>query len=454
MNRRSILVLFGGGMTVAGLGGYHQRRRLRRWSDRDALHAAQKIDYPTVSSPTHLRPTEDHLTAALDTLAERVEAARERWPDEEIEADDREIMANSGRQFDRAKATLEDLEEQRRSIGELSAAERLDVLGDLRSALGGAEQAVALADIQRGERERDDIIADLEVLRDEYESVLEEGSYVAPNLSWAVTAYSDLNEWLDNARGSIRMGERYVHGEGNIDTIEPQYSAARAASARARLADAVRLRESLEETVREDTTAHSFEQKLDDAYEQLDERTDTVIDQVEFNIEDGTNEMRSHASDILIRQPTRIHDGPDDAYEKGLLALAVRRKVEHHAYALILSKFEDVPATRQFDAPVPEFDTTGVDVRDAKDGASAVLDDRIRTGGDDPLVRHLCATLVERFDWQEQRLDRHLDAINDGSADEWAVELEQTRLQYRDIEELATTISDAIAAATGDNDHA
>ncbi|TMT77893.1 hypothetical protein E2L06_17950 [Haloterrigena sp. H1] len=441
-------------MAVVGLGGYSQRRRLRRWSDRDALHEAQEIDYPIVSSPTYLRPTEGHLTDALDKLAQRVDAARERWPDEEIEADDREIIANSRKQFERAKATLEDIEGQRGSFGGLSAAERLDVLGDLRSALGGAEQAVALADLQRGNRERDDIIATLGALRDEYESVIEDLPYVAPNLSWVVIAYGELDEWLDNVRGSIRTGEHHVHDEGNTDIVEPQYSAAQAASARARLADVVRLRDSLEETAREDTTANSFEQELDDAYERLNERTDTVTEQVDFDIEDGADEMDSYAYEISIQQHAGIYGRPDDAYEKELLALAVRQKVEHHAYALILSEFEDIPATHQPTASIPEFDTTGADVRDAKDRASAALDNRLRTDGDDPLVRHLCATLVERFDQQEHRLDRHLNAINDGSANEWTVELERTRLRYREIEELATTIPDAIATAIGSNDHA
>ncbi|SDQ43292.1 hypothetical protein [Natronobacterium texcoconense] len=454
MNRRSVLAWFGSGLVVIGLGGYHQRRRLRRWPDRDALHAAQEIEYPTVSHPSYLRPTESHLTDALDDLAERVDAARERWPDEEVEADDEEYMANSGRRFERAKATLEDLEEQRRTFEELSAAERLEVLGDLRTALGGAEQAVALADLQRGDRDRDDIITDLEALRDEYETALDDLSYVASSLSWAATAYGELDEWLDNARGSIRMGERYVHGEGTIDTVEPQYSAARAASARARLADADRLRDSLEETARENTTAHSFEQELEDAYERLEERTDTVIEQVEFDIEDGADEVRSHASEISLREYIAVHDGPDDAYEKELLALAVRRKVEHHAYALIHSEFEDAPATQHFDASIPEFDTTGADVRDAKNRAAVAFDDRIRTDGDDPLVRHLCATLVKRLDRQERRLGRHLDAINDDAADEWTVDLERTRLRYREIEELATAIPAAIAAATGNADHA
>ena len=441
-------------MAVVGLGGYSQRRRLRRWSDRDALHEAQEIDYPTVSSPTYLRPTEGHLTDALNELAQRVDAARERWPDEEIEADNREIIANSRQQFERAKATLEDVEEQRGSFGELSATERLDVLGDLRSALGGAEQAVALADLQRDNRKRDDIIATLGALRDEHESVIEDLPYVAPNLSWAVIAYGELDEWLDNVRGSIRTGEHHVHDEGNTDIVEPQYSAARAASARARLADVVRLRDSLEETAREDTTANSFEQELDDAYERLNERTDTVTEQVEFDIEDGADEMDSYAYEISIQQHAGIYGRPDDAYEKELLALAVRQKVEHHAYALILSEFEDIPATHQPTASIPEFDTTGADVRDAKDRASAALDNRLRTEGDDPLVRHLCVTLVERFDQQEHRLDRHLNTINDGSANEWAVELERTRLRYREIEELAPTIPDAIATATGSDDHA
>lgn len=453
MNRRKVLALFGSGTTVVGLGGYHQRRRLRRWSDRNALHTARKIAYPTVSSPTYLRPTERHLTDAIEELAERVDTARERWPDEAIEADDREIK-DSRRQFERAKATLEDAEDQRGSLGDLSAAERLDLLDDLRSALGSAEQPVALAELQRGERERDDVIADLEALREEYESVLEELSYVAADLSWAVTAYGDLDEWVDTGRGLIQWGERYVRDEGTTDIVEPQYSAAKAASARARLADAIRFRDSLEETAREDATAHSFEQELEDAYDRLGKRTDTVVEQIEFEIEDGTDEVRSHADEIWIRQIIRIHDGTGDASEKGLLALAARREVEHHAYALILSAFEDVPAARQSNASVSEFDTTGADVRDAKDRAAATLDDRIRTAGDDPLAGHLYATLGERLERQERRLDRHLEAINKDSADEWAVELEQTRLHYREIEELATTIPDAIAAATGTNDHA
>lgn len=454
MDRRKVLALFGSGTTVVGLGGYHQRRRLRRWSDRNALHTARKIAYPTVSSPTCLRPTERHLTDAIEELAERVDTARERWSDEAIEADDREIMANSGRQFERANATLEDVEEQRGSLGELSAAERLDLLDELRSALGNAEQAVALADLQRGKRDRDDVIADLETLSEKYETFLDESPYVAADLSWAVTAYGDLDEWVDTARGLMQRSERYVRDDGTTDTVEPQYSAARVASARARLADAVRFRDSLEETVREDTTAHSFERELEDTYERLVERTGTVVEQVAFDIEGGTDEVRSHADEIWNRQLIWIHDEPDDAYQKGPLALAVRREVEHHAYALIFSMFEDVPATRQFETSVPEFDTTGADVRDAKEAASAALDDRIRTAGDDPLAGHLYATLGERLERQERRLDRHLEAINEDSADEWAVELEQTRLHYREIEELATTIPDAIAVATGTDDHA
>ncbi|MFP9192635.1 hypothetical protein [Natronosalvus vescus] len=400
MDRRSVLVWFGGGLAAVGLGGYHQRRRLRRWSDRDALHAAQAIDYPTVSSPTHLRPTDDHLTDAIDALAERVDAVRERWPDEDIEADDREIIANSRRQFELAKATLEDVEERRGSFGELSTTERLEILDDLRRALGGAEQAVALADLQRGDRERDDVLADLEALYDEYETVRDDLTYVAHTLSWAVTAYGELNEWLDDVRGSIRTGERYVYGEGSANIVEPQNSAARAASACARIGDVVRFRDSLEETAREDSTADSVEQELDDAYEGLNEQSDAVVEQVEFETQDGTDEVNSHAPDILIREHSVSYGGPDDAYEEGLVALAVRRKVEHHTYTLILPEFDDVPATRQPGASIPEFDTTGADVRDAKDRAAAALDERIRADGDDPLVRHLCATLVERLERQ------------------------------------------------------
>lgn len=447
MNRRSVLALFGGGMAVVGLGSYHQRRRLRRWSDRNELHAALDIEYPTVASQTYLRPTEAHLSDALDELAERVDAARGRWPDEEIEADEQEHMAHSDRQFERANATLEEVEEQRGSFGELSATERLDVLDTLRLGLGSAEQAVALADLQRGERTRNDVIANLEALRDEYEAALDSLPYIAPDFSWAVMAYGELNEWLDDVRGSIRMGERYVHGEGVVDTIEPQYAASRAASARARLADIDQFRDSLEEMAQEDTTADSLEQKLDDAYVRLEERTDTKIGQVDFQAAGGTEGVRSHAQDILIQEIAGIHGGPGDAYEEAYLALAVRRQVEHHAYARILPVFEGVPSARQPRGNIPALDTTGADVRDAKDRATGALEDRLAADRNDPLVRHLCATFVVKLEWQERRLERHLDEINEHASDVWAVELERTRLRYREVEELAAVIPDAIAAA-------
>ncbi len=270
---------------------------------------------------------------------------------------------------------------------------------------------------------------------------------MAPNLSWAATAYGELDEWLDTARGSIRMAERYVHGEGNLDTVEPQYSAARAASARARLDDAVRFQDSLEASAREEASAGSLESDLEDASERLEERTETVIENVEFETEDGGDEIDAHAYRIYISHLLERHDGPTDAFEKGLPALAVRRAVERHAYALSLPAFEDIPSTSEPDVTV-EFDTTGDAVRDAKARASSALEDRIRADGDDQLVQHLCAMLVDRFERQDRRLERHLEAINEESASDWARQLEQTRLRYLEIEELATAIPDVMAVVT------
>ncbi|WP_207590399.1 hypothetical protein [Halomontanus rarus] len=44
MRRRTLLTAGGGIVGLGGLVGAHQRRRLSRWSDRDALHSALEVE--------------------------------------------------------------------------------------------------------------------------------------------------------------------------------------------------------------------------------------------------------------------------------------------------------------------------------------------------------------------------------------------------------------------------
>lgn len=457
MERRDLLVAAGGTVGMIGLGGYHQRRRLGRWSDRNALHAARDLESPNPRPRTALTVTESHAAAAVDDLERRVADARDAWTGLDVGDDPQKRIDHAESRLEEAAATLEAADDRLGAFGTLSADERLSLLNDLRAAFRGASYVLALVRVDRGDRDVEGIVGDLDAVEDEYVAVADGLTYRATDLSRAVAAYGELEERLEDVRLAIHTGRRALESIDSTGQSDAEISAEeqllarasmRASDARGRLKDVERFAERLADEA--GTDADVVGDVLDAQYEALREEINAIVDEIDFEYDD---DHYTYAWDVWERYEDSLRSDGSDERSEGRLALATRIAAEQYAVALSLAAFGDVPGTRFLDANDPvvtDFDATGDDVREAKRRAVDELEARLDADGDDPLVRYCCTELVTDLESRDRRLDRALEEINADDAASWTIRLAALRLGYLAVAERAAALPTVVGAVNAD----
>ncbi|AEH38277.1 hypothetical protein [Halopiger xanaduensis] len=457
MERRELLA--GGLVGAVGLGGYHQRRRLWRWSDRDALRAALDLDPPDPRPRTALPVAESHVAAALDDLERRLTDAQRAWDDFDVEDDPRKRVEHAESRLEDAAAELEAADDRLDAFGTLSADERLALLDDLRTAFRGASEALALVRVDRGDRDREGIVDDFDALEDEYGAVADDLTYRATELSRAVAAYGELDERLEDVRLTIRAGRRSLESTGSTgqsnadatvstDDMMLARASMRASDAAAELEDVERFADRLADEAGAD--ADVVDDVLDARYETLNGEIEATVDDTDFEYDD---DYAAYAWDVWERYDDPFRSDGSDERGEGRLALATRIAAERYAAALSLAAFADVPSTRFLDDDDPivdESDIDGDDVREAKRRAVDELEARLDAEGDDPLVRYLCAELAADLESHDGRLERALEKINADDAGSWTIRLASLRLDYLVIAEQAAVLPTVLEAVNAD----
>ncbi|GAA0681701.1 hypothetical protein ACFQDG_04545 [Natronoarchaeum mannanilyticum] len=436
MNRRNLLLSTGGLAGVLGLGGYHQRRRIKRWSEKEGLNATRAMDHPTAELTTNLTVTESHLETALADLDRVVENARDAASETEFTEYQEHVIERAESWLENAEATLEEAKSKRSEFAQLNAEERLDLLEELRGELTGAGRMLGLAKLAHDEVTVEGIETELDALDDEYRTAGEEVEYYASDVTRAIVAYGELDDVLEGVQGSISTGRGYI-------PERPRHSYGRALYARHRLGDVRRFIEELRRDAEDGATPEAMDGTLDDRYRTLRERTEAVLDETDFEYDD---DVSTHATEIWTEWIVGPQSDGADEYDDGRLALATRMAAERTAAALSLEAFEDIPEVSHPDDPaVGELDTTAADVRAAKRRAVDELTGRLDEVGDDPLGRYLCVQLVDDLEWEDRRIGQTLDDVNRDSAKEWTLALETLRRGYLEIAEIAAVIPDVLA---------
>ncbi|NGM69900.1 hypothetical protein G6M89_12915 [Natronolimnobius sp. AArcel1] len=459
MDRRSLLLSAGSIGGLLGLGSYHQRRRLRRWDDRDALRTARDRDRPTLETETTLTVSDEHLETARDDLEELLAETRAAWPDFEDQLNDlpREVRRAQSR-LEAAEDTLSDAADRFADSSDRTPVERLELLEDLRDGLRSAGHALAFAQVERNDRDTDDVVDELDTVEDEYERVSEAITYYADDLPWAVAAYGDLDDYLEGVRTTIASGRRALErgDSAHGSDADPDRTDWIGADELARASIPVFVVEALLEDI-EHFEAHLHDEAdtttdaaptLESRYESLEDDLETRLDAIDFSYDD---ERSSYARDIWTPFEFDRSDGSDER-RRGRIALAVRLIAERDAVVRTLEEFADMPslATLNNDDPLrSSFETTGEDVLEAARSADETLENRLEADGDHLLVHHLCTVIIEDRDWTDTRLERTLDDINEDSDEEWTLALERLRLGYLEVEAFVTELPAVLEAIGG-----
>lgn len=171
MRRRTLLVTAGTSAGVLGIGGFHQRRRIRRWDDRSALHDTSA---PTVSDPeTGVIITDEHLLTAYSQLDALIDDAQDALSEVDNPPQTRLPAAIRAR-----NAVDPD------QIGELTPTERQTAIGRLRSGLTPAGRARAVGTREQGRLDGETIREQYDTLSNEAHSY--EQNYTAESLSHVI----------------------------------------------------------------------------------------------------------------------------------------------------------------------------------------------------------------------------------------------------------------------------
>ncbi|WP_276252842.1 hypothetical protein [Halomontanus rarus] len=399
MRRRTLLTAGGGIVGLGGLVGAHQRRRLSRWSDRDALHSALEVDVPVPAGAVVV--TESHLLAASDDLEALVDEARSA-----LSAHDEPPETTLPRAVD----TLETVDLD--AVESVSNRERERLLDRLRRGLVSAGRALGTAEAERGELDVDEIREGIDALESRIDET--EIAYRADSVSESVVQYAVADEALDDARTRVDWASERLEDY-------PSSSVGYLARARGSLADAERFAAVPD--------GEGIGDRFEERHHTLAEATESILEGIEFKFDEDRLTYARQARSFSYPRP----DGAAAA-GRGDAALSVRAAAEEYARANTLEAFTDVPATgygRPSSELVSAFDTTGSDVLAAKERAADAVEERLGAAGDEPLARHLLARIRERLETGDHRVDSTLGKINEAGGDEWVVALADATLLYR-----------------------
>ncbi|MCU4973344.1 hypothetical protein OB955_11385 [Halobacteria archaeon AArc-m2/3/4] len=399
MRRRSLLIAAGGLTGFGGLVGVHQRRRLSRWADRDALRSTLEVDVPDPAGAVVV--TESHLESAhadLETLVDEARNARS--------AHDEPPATTLSRAVD----TLEETDPD--AVESDSNRERERLLDRLRRGLVEAGRALATIEADRGELVVDEVREEVDALESRADGT--EIAYRADSVSESVVQYAAADEALEDARTRIDWASERLEGY-------PSSSVGYLAHARGSLADAERFAAVVD--------GEELDDRFEERYRALTDATETILEATEFEYDDDRLTYAFQARSFS--QPRTDGAG---AASVGDRALAVRAATEEYARANTLEAFTDVPATG-YGHPSSDlasaFDTTGEDALAAKERAADAVGKRLEADGDKPLARHLLAGIRDRIDTGDRRVESTFGEINEASDDEWIVALADAALLYR-----------------------
>lgn len=435
VSRRTILTYLGAGGAVLGAGSYHQRRRIRRWSDRVSLRETREESVP--DSPDNLVPpvSVNQLEDAVDELATAVEDARTAWEAHDVVGFHDTEVDQVERGLERAEESLEDAQDAQDRFSQDEGSVRVKRLLDLRRGLRGAASAFAMVDLGRESRQIESIPDEIDQARTTYERSREDLEYVGADRSSAVVFYSELDEWLDDARVALEAASRYLDND-------PYRSYGRTRFAVARIADVERTAQEIRTEVGED--AHDVRAVFRGVIDDIEHEIEEIVEHTDFHIDE---DLMSHAVDIWMSIESPHAERGREFGERGHLAMACRREIQVYAHVLTLGAFTEMPRLQFLDEdePLPpEIDADGDAVFEEKTRAIANVGDQLAAHDDDPLITWLCQQLAEDLDRVDTRVGRTLSQINEVEDRRWQIMLEEHRLAYAEIAELAAALPTAV----------
>ena len=406
-SRRAVLT-GAGAAAVVGLGGYHQRRRLRRfpaWAD---LRSIPRIPVPDVDDAVVV--TDAHLERATSLLETRLASFEER------DADGDELVHTHENWIDRAR---EDRDEAIGLDSDASNAERRRALRGIHNSTREVATVVARIDHDRGElteAEADERAAD----------VLERVE--AADLAYTGEPVTEATIQLAEAEAALGDATRVA--EDLADERDPQDRLELAERVETSLLDVEEFSASVD--------GPDVEDRLEDRYRTLADRADELVDDVDFS-HDGTDHP-SAASDFELSRLSRRQPDDDDPP-----AIALRDAAYVYAVSHSLEDLSTFPATiRGPDYSVEDRGFEVSDVEAAKRDAAEAIDEAADAHGGDPLARRLLGAAVSAVEGGDRTIENVRRNVNRAEDGFWAAQQQEALVDYRVAAEIARRVPDVL----------
>jgi len=387
--KASLPVALGG----AGL-GYWQRRRIGRRDDLEALEQTAALETPSVDEPL-IVPSEVVQAGyedARDHLEQTEELANE-------VPEDTTIRGLEGPLNDASEGLEANPPAEMETDGE-----RRGALESYRSAIANSGQgrgliitethdtASAHEDFQERLDEAKAVDADLEI------------SYTGDAFTTAIVQYGVLDERVTRAserleRTDERMSELEEPTPGEWSTVGKK---------RFELDTANRYTQALDGA---DLTG-----AFDSGYDALVDRTESVIDETSFDLEE---DVRNYAF-VLVRSVIDAERTAESAHGSGHYARAIRDQSQALVVAKALEVLADVPADSNiWNEHASDLPSTGAELLAAFEEAKTELEAAIAAVGDDPLGRWLLEEATWNLDGVQSRVERLREDVRSDEDDEW-----------------------------------
>lgn len=407
-SRRALLAA-AGGIGAAGVGGYLQRRRLVRLPAWTALRPIPRIAVPDVDASPVV--TDTHLDRATSLLDTRLDAFDGRDVDE--------LDRTHADWIDRAR---ENRDEAADAGGEGSNADRLELLERLHQSTSLVGTVIARVDDDRGELTEGGVDDRVEEVRETLADV--DVAYTGDAVTAATIQLAEAESALADAR---RIADD-LDGREPLDRLE--------------LLGRVETNALDAEEFSASTDGPSREQRLEERGRTLAERTDAVLEDVEFEYDgaDAPNAAADVRTTVLSR---RRPDGdlPARFVRDGAYVYAIARSLES------LTELPTALTDRDRFTDRRGFEVADIEAakRDAVDAIAAGND----TDGDDPLARFLLGRAIARVEGGDRKIENlrgNVNRIEDGF---WAAEKQEALVDYRVAAGIAARVSEITDVVAG-----
>ena len=403
---RRTLLKAGVPVALGGAGlGYWQRRRIRRRDDLEPLEEAAALETPTVGEPV--------ATSDAIVQAGHEDARAHLEHTEELAADVPEETTVPGleRRLDQA---ADGLEANPPGAAETDG-DRLETLQSYRLAMANSGSARGAISIET--QEEDGAREALRVLVDEATAVRDalEISYEGDPFTTAIVQYGAVDQRVTSASSRLgRLDDRTISRE----EPNPVHWESVAVS-RFDLETAARYLEELD--------GPELTEALESGYESLADRTESIVEETEFVLED---DVRNYTTTVW-RHLWDSERPAENAHESGRVARALRDQSQALAIAHTLEEFVDVPEFRAWDEREEDVPRTGVALHEAAAAAAVELEDTLEVVGDDPLGRLLLEEPARDLENVQSRADRLRDDVRSIADDDWTRRIAQSALRCR-----------------------